>query len=72
MSDEHRKECTDLSSTYIENSLESLRNAIDMTSIPTTDKHGIEQAVTNLQEVIAPSVTITSSLVENKYLQQHF
>ena len=51
------KEYTDLSSNpYVENSLESLRTAIDVTSIPTTDKHSIEQAVTNLQKVIAPSV----------------
>ena len=51
------KEYTDLSSNpYVENSLESLRTAIDVTSIPTTDKHSIEQTVTNLQEVIAPPV----------------
>jgi len=58
VSDELHKEYTDLSSKpYIENSLESLRTAIDVTNIPTTDKHNIEQAVTNLQEVIAPPVS---------------
>jgi len=52
------KEYTDLSNkTFIENSLESIRNAIEVNNIPPVNKHIIEQSIHNLQTAITNTIS---------------